>query len=207
MKKCVIIMAGGNAAGKTTTTKAFTAESSYTEYKDTRDVPTRKGIRPMKITWTLFPDIGVGVSGNWNNGTDANVGPGSVREAFNECMKVSDIVIVDGAISSPQWLTMIIEWLGLYPDCEVKLVLVHFDLSAEVLLARFATRMGVDDKECIRDDKWVKCVELVARVQNFVQNNVYGIWGEPDVHLVVSEENTTEDIVAALKDAVTEVMI
>ena len=103
MVKLAIIMAGGGASGKTTTRKAFALGKPQQHFEIT-EIDTIKGLRSMRVMWTIYDNCAL--VGNHNSGTDNASGPGSVKHAFFKCLESSDVVIVDGKITSPQWVLM-----------------------------------------------------------------------------------------------------
>lgn len=198
--KAVIIMAGAGASGKTTTTKAF-AFGDPVEYKIRMPAPLRKGIEVVPINWTLCDNCGI--TGNFRSGTDSNTGPGLVEIAFEEVMKLRDVVIVDGMVSSPRWASMVTKWRDFHPGEEVVVVLLHFDLPAEEVLARLAKRRGVKPSE-IRQKMLPKCESLDRRAKLLVQH-VYNLWDGDIYELKVMPEDSTDAIVAALDDTLCEI--
>jgi len=191
-KQIALLMAGGGAAGKTTTTKAF-VEGKPEEHKELKVVPTRKGMQEAKVFWTLFDNCGL--AGNYHSGTDANVGPGATEAAFLECADCRDIVIVDGMISTPKWIEMCNRYAN-EKNPNMEILLLYFNLPAEALLSRLANRRKVD-KESIRASMWDKCVGLVRRAELLVLN-CEKLAKIPYTVLEVYEEDTTEDIVELL---------
>lgn len=144
MKKLVIVQAGCFSSGKTTTTKAF-AIGEPEEHRIEVDLPGQKGIKTRKVHWTRYDNCAV--AGNHHSGTDSNNGPEVVRYALNECLKISDIAIIDGAIVSPRWPDFISEWAEQHQDYQVQVVLVYWDLSIEVQRQRLARRRGESQEE------------------------------------------------------------
>ena len=162
--KVPIVMAGGGACGKTTTTHTF-VQGEPDERKAMMVVETTKGMVERKVNWTIYDNCAA--TGNHNSGTDSNTGPGLVKAAFFECLKVSDITITDGMISSPKWALMCNEAHEIYRNMHV--LVVHFDLSAEELLKRLAGRRGVT-KDSIRERMYPRCVQLVRRAELLVEH-------------------------------------
>jgi len=198
-KKLAIIYAGGGAAGKTTTTKAF-VQGEPSEYCEERIVETRIGNRPMKVSWTLYGDCAV--AGNHHSGTDSNTGPGATKSAFFECLNDMEIAIVDGMISTPKWVTMCNEWQNEFSLYELGVLVLHFDLDAEELLTRLARRRGVDI-ESIRNTMWDKCVGLVKRA-NLLVNHFEDLCELPMTILCVWKEDCVDDIVELLDEQIDE---
>lgn len=198
--KAVIIMAGAGASGKTTTTKAF-AIGNPVEYKVKLPAPLRHGVEVVPIDWTLCDNCGI--TGNFRSGTDSNTGPGLVEISFEKVMKERDVVIVDGMVSSPRWASMVTKWQDSHPEEDVVVILLHFDLPPEEVLARLARRRGVKPSE-IRQKMLPKCESLDRRAKLLVQH-VHDLWTGDIYELKVLPEDSTDDIVAALDDTLCEI--
>lgn len=191
--KRLIVLAGGSGAGKTTTTNAF-ARGAYVEHKVLRNVPTQKGVRPMDVHWTVYENCAV--AGNRNGTSDSNIGPGAMRESLYECLAVRDIVILDGYVSSPQWPVFCNEWEEAHPECELEILLVHFDLSVEELMRRKAVRLGIsinDHPPHVR----ARCEEGVARPKRLI-SQFMDLSDQTIISMKVFAEDSTEVIVDLL---------
>lgn len=198
--KLVIVMAGGGAAGKSTTSKAF-AYGTPVEYKDKRDIINAKGgVVVDWVHWTVYDNCAL--TGNHHSGTDSNGGPSVVDEAFRECMNVVDVVIIDGYTSSPLWIDTVNDWCIDYPDYHVEVLCVHFKLSDEELLRRLANRRKVD-ADSIRA-KYLPTRRGVGRrgdnLTKYFQERCVC-----DVHVIaVADNDTTAQIVQRIDDFVLE---
>lgn len=199
--RLVIIQAGGGAAGKSTTSKAF-AIGEPRQFRELRDVETVKGIRPMMVNWTLYDNYAL--AGNHKSGTDSNTGPGAVRSAFFECMKHRDIVVVDGMVSSPKWALMCNEYADVHPDHALAVLLVHYDFPAEELLRRLANRRNTTP-DAIYDSMWDKCVGLVRRAE-LLMEHFSNLCALPQFIIKVKAKHSTAAIVAMMDDKVCEIM-
>lgn len=184
-KKFVILMAGGSAAGKSTTTQAL-AQGEPNEVCEMLEIQSKYGPVIEKVYWTVYDNCAL--AGRHKNGSDANKGPAGHRAAFTQCLPLSDIVIVDGKINSPQWVEMVNEASADYDIC---LFVLYFKLSAEELLTRLAKRRGVD-KESIRESMYAKC-ERATRVAELLVINVEKLsildWLQLDVDATMSPDD------------------
>lgn len=192
----MFLMAGGSAAGKSTTSKAF-AVGEPEEFHEKLAVPTRKGIEEKWVHWTLYDNCAL--AGNHKSGTDANTGPGATKAAFLRCIELSDIIIVDGKINSPQWVEMVNDMASMY---EVEMCVLYFDLEAETLLQRLAIRRGVE-KESIRDSMYQKCQEATGRADLLVRN-VQKLAYVPYSVIMIKDRTSTEEIVDMMDNSVCE---
>lgn len=200
MDKLLFVLAGGGAAGKSTTSKAF-AIGEPVQFKEERVVLTRKGDRPMGVNWTLYDNYAL--VGNHKNGTDSNTGPGAVKESFLECITARDIIIIDGFVSSPQWAQFCVDWQKSHPEHTLYVAIVHFDLTPEQLLDRLAMRRGVPKEESYermapRFEGYAKRPGLLIDSFNRTcPQFIYDI-----LHVIV--EHTTDEIVEMMDDIVDE---
>ena len=186
-KRLVILMAGGSAAGKTTARKLF-AQGEPEEYFKMMTINMRKGPAEQKIWYTVYDNCSV--TGNIRGGADSVSGPAAHRASFELCLPLSEIIIVDGKINSPQWVLMTNDACAEY---DVGLLLLYFNLSAETLLTRLAKRRGVE-KESIRESMYKKCEGATSRADLLVRNTVKLSeldWWQIDI----DEDMTPEDIV------------
>jgi hypothetical protein len=199
--KLAVIMAGGSAAGKSTTSKAF-AVGSPDEHSTMQVVETQKGPMEKKVFWTFYDNYAL--AGNHHSGTDANHGPGAVRSALFKCLDSDKrLSIVDGRISSPQWVLALNDWQEYNAlRYELKALCLHFDFTPEDLLTRLAVRRGTD-KEIIREKMMPRCRGWVAAANKLVDhfNTQCKV---PYEVLTIWPEDTTEDIVGLLQDWVEE---
>ena len=191
--KVAIVMAGGGAAGKSTASKAFAIGDPVEKYElgrwyDRNDVGKVQGVNV-----TLYDNYAL--TGNHKSGTDANQAPDLVRLAAWRALGERDIIIVDGMVSSPQWVSMLNNWPGETP---LHVLLVHFDLPAETLMDRLASRRG-KDKETFRERMYPKCEGLVRRAELLV-GHFEDDCKRPMEKLVVDELATPEEIVEAMDD-------
>lgn len=201
-KKVVIIMAGGGAAGKSTTSKAFVFGDPV-EYKEKRTITDTRGrVMDEWVKWTLYDDCAL--VGNHHSGTDSNKGPAVVDSAFQECMQERDITIVDGYASSPLWVDMVNEWQRAHADVEVVVLVVHFDLTPETLLARLAQRRGVTP-ESIHDEYYHSRAGVGKRGDNMKRYFMERCDCEVVV-LTVTDDDTTEYIVDLMDQAIEEIL-
>lgn len=187
LKKLAILMAGGSAAGKTTARKLF-AQGEPIEAFVFMTLDMRKGPTEAKVSYTLYDNCSV--TGNHHSGADGNSGPAAHRASFERLLPLSDIIIVDGKINSPQWIEMVNDACDEY---DMGLLLLYFNVSAETLLTRLAQRRGVE-KESIRESMYQKCVEATGRADLLVRNTVKLSeldWWQIDI----DEDMTPEDIV------------
>ncbi len=192
-------MVGGGASGKTTTRKAFVAGEPE-EHKDTRDVPTVKGVRPIPITWTFYDNCAL--VGNHNSGTDTVNGPGAVKEAFYECLKEYDTVVVDGKITSPQWVHMCNSWQEEHPEDVLEIFLVYFKLTGEELLRRLAGRRGETPEEVL--EKTRQDVFQGERRASLLMEQFDAMCKLPIIDLEVDKHMCTTDIVWEIDEYVLE---
>ena len=144
------------------------------------------------------------LAGNHHSGTDSNTGPGATKSAFFECMQHRDIVIVDGMVSTPKWALMCNEYADSQPDQTVAVLLLHFDLPAEELLARLANRRGTTTDE-IYDTMWDKCVGLTRRAQ-LLMEHFQNLCELPMFVVKVKPNHSTVAIVNMLDEAVCKIM-
>lgn len=191
------MMAGGGAAGKTTTTRKF-ALGEPLEIKEERMCELRNGPDIRNVIWTIYDNCAV--AGNHKSGTDANTGPGLVKIAFYEALKAHEIAIVDGMVSSPRWATMCNEWQEENPDFHLEVILLYFKLDPETLMDRLASRRG-EDKETFRERMWPKCVQLTRRAELLFEH-FQNLCEVPVRYMYVKDDDTTDDIVALLDDGV-----
>ena len=195
-KKLAILMAGGSAAGKSTTTLKF-AQGEPDENCTIMPVKLRKGVEEVKVWWTVYDNCAV--AGKHGSGTDSNNGPAVHRASFNICLQYSDIIIVDGKINSPQWVEMVNDACDEY---DMGLLLLYFNLSAEELLTRLAKRRGVE-KESIRESMYEKCYGATTRA-DLLLRNVEKLskldWWQIDIDANMS----TDTIVEAIDDVACE---
>jgi len=189
--KIIMIMAGGGAAGKSTTTKAF-AEGEPQEFKDKRKIINAKGEEQEKwVHWTLYDNCAS--CGNHHSGTDSNTGPAVVREAFLECISQRDIIIIDGYTSSPRWIDIVNEWATDNLNQKVEVLCVHFKLSPMELLRRLANRRGVS-VESIRE-KYLPSRAGVGRRGDNLVGYFEGRCVCPVTVLEIYDVDSTEDII------------
>ena len=199
-KKAVIIIAGAGACGKTTTTQAFCI-GKPDEYRVVRSCLMRNGYQDMQIIYSLYDNCAI--TGNHTSGTDSNTGPGLVEMSFQECMQRRDIVVVDGMVSSPRWVTMVAEWHKKYPEDDISILLVHFDIEPMEVLRRLANRRGVSTKS-IYDKMMPKCIGLTRRAQLLVKH-VYNLWDGDTYTLTVKDRDGTVKIVEAMDKVICEI--
>lgn len=194
-KLLVFLYAGGSAAGKTTTTKQF-AVGNPDEHCEVVSVPTRKGMEDKKVYWTEYDNCAT--CGSHKAGADSNNGPGAIKAAFHRCLRLSDTILVDGKINSPQWVEMVNSVACDYDD--VLIVTLYYQLSAETLLQRLAGRRGVG-KESIRESMFKKCQVATGRATLLV-NNVKKLATTPYEIVNIGDDMTTDDIVYIMDDIV-----
>lgn len=200
MKRLVIVYAGGSAAGKSTTSKAF-ATGIPDEHKQKQVVETAKGFAEKTIHWTFYNNYAL--AGNHHSGTDANQGPGAVKAALYKCLESDKVLsIVDGRISSPQWVTMLNEWQEQHPEHKLIALCLHFDFTPEELLTRLAIKRGVD-KESIRERMYPRCRGWVSE-SNALVRHFQNLCEIPNDYLDVYPEDSTSDIVELMQDWVEE---
>jgi len=200
VKKVAIIVAGAGACGKTTTTQAF-AVGNPEMHKELRVADLRHGPKEVPVNWTLYENCAV--TGNHQSGTDSNTGPGLVEISFYECMKERDVVITDGMVSSPRWVTMVGKWADSHPEDDISIMLIHYDLDPEEVLNRLARRRGVN-KESIRVKMFPKCDGLTHRAELLVRH-VYNLWPGDIWHLTIGNADTTDEIVEAMDSMLCEI--
>lgn len=201
-KNLAIIIAGAGACGKTTTTNAF-AMGEPEEHKEEMPCLMRNGWEPRDVSWVIWDNSGV--AGNIKSTTDANIGPGVVRNAFNKCLERRRVVIVDGYMSSPQWVDMCNDWdEEHYPDEELVVLILEFILKPEELLERLAERRGVD-KEEIREKMYPKMEANTGRPKTLLKH--FNNKCELEMHhVVVYVDDSTDEIVDLMDEAVADIM-
>ena len=195
--KTIIILAGAGSAGKTSTTQAF-AEGIPVETKTQEIVPTQKGERLMSCTWTSYNNCAV--AGNHNSGTDYNKGPGVTKVAAFYCLEDSDIIIIDGYTSSPQWVSIANEAFELYANANVNVLFVNYDITLEELVRRMAGRRGCNIADMYDESIGGKIVHNIAAgmrrpgllLNHYIDKLVDGV---PLYILDVFDEDSIDDIV------------
>lgn len=197
-QKLVIFLAAASGSGKSTTSKAF-AVGEPEQHQKMMSVDTRIGKQDKKISWTLYDNYAL--AGTHNAGSDANNGPGAIRESFYICMNLRDIVVVDGMMSSPQWAEMVRDWNLENKDYKLGILIVHFDIDSEEVLRRLAGRRGVS-KESIREKMMPKCIANVKRpihLMGHIDNICDNI---PTTTLKIYKDDDTAKIVELMDEQV-----
>lgn len=133
----VVVMAGNGGAGKTTTTRTFAIGEPEEVITKEKIVLARNGETvERKCVYTLYENCAV--AGNHNSGTDANNSPQLVRIALERCLDNRDVAIIDGYMSTSQWVHSINNCVGVE-----RVIIVQFDLTMPELLRRVAGRLGI----------------------------------------------------------------
>lgn len=200
MKKVAIVVAGAGACGKTTTTQAFVIGNPEIHIEP-REALMRHGMQLANAVWSLYENCGV--AGNHKSGTDSNTGPGIVKAAFEEVLKERDIVIVDGMVSSPRWVTMCTDWQERHPIDELIMVLLYYQITPEEVLSRLAHRREVEI-ESIRAKMMPKCLGLTRRAELLVEH-VDELWHGDLYQIDIFDDDSTDIIVDAVDETLCEI--
>lgn len=193
MKYVTIIMAGPGGCGKTTTSQTF-AIGEPQEFHEDREVQlqNRKDIRT--VHWTVYDNCAL--AGNHASGTDANVGPDVVRQAYEECLKVRRIAIVDGYMSTPRWVEMINAWDEAHPEHEMVSLVVYFHIGLEELLRRLAKRLDVPVDDAFRAKKTDRCLANLKRPVTLMKH--FQNIGTTELWVLDVEEEDSPELIAEM---------
>lgn len=193
MKFVTIVLNGPGGCGKTTTSQAF-ALGEPQEFKELRMVQLKNRKDERKIYWTVYDNCAL--AGNHASGTDANVGPDVIRQAYEECLKTRRIAIVDGYQSSPRWVEMINKWQDEHPEHKMISLVVYYNVGLEELNRRVAKRLEIDVGEL--SDARIKRSKGNLRRPIVLMKHFETI-GETELWVLdVEEEDSPEDIVDML---------
>jgi hypothetical protein len=163
-RKIVIVLIGGNAAGKTTLRQQFTSDDKDANTQSTihncwfanrsqccgqqfakkqlrRHLrlpgphdPKRRLYAPLNVTWTVFGN-GTAICGVPKNGADAVTNLSGINFALNHCLEESDVVIFDGVMSTKH----LVHHLDNHPSSFATLW-VSLDLSADTIVSQLSKR-------------------------------------------------------------------
>ncbi len=173
--KIALFLLGAGATGKTTTRKLLTNRPIITTVCNRKGDYVRKR-NPGKgsvvvedyqiVRYFLRDDNHVGLVGNRASGTDSIVAPELIMQAFYSVLEETQIVIVDGVMSSPRWVDMVNIAHEKYKKQGIQVIplLVHFDFTLDQVLERLKARRAkkgkvedrLPDKTIVNADQFIK---------------------------------------------------
>lgn len=155
-KKLLVFLLGAGATGKTTTRKLLVKHwmhygisgqrgctATYTRKRN----PNKGAIVTEPYVLTTYgdgdvPNRQIVLVGNDSAGTDSIVAPEIIMDGITKALKQSNVVVVDGVMSSPRWVDVTNSNYQEYKDrgIAVETLLVHFDFVLDEVLKRLLQR-------------------------------------------------------------------
>jgi hypothetical protein len=229
-RKIVIVLIGGNAAGKTTLRRQFTADDKgantqsaihncwfanrcqccgrqFAKKQLRRHLrlpgphdPKRGLYAPLNVTWTVFGN-GTAICGVPKNGADAVTNLSGINFALNHCLEESDVVIFDGVMSTKH----LVHHLDNHPSSFATLW-VSLDLSADTIVSQLSKRR-MENGSSEPSDKTIRGVLRSHRSARVLWEYAKASYGrEPKKFVVIPEGRTPQQIYQELNEYVTRLM-
>lgn len=135
--KCLIVILGAGASGKSTLTRTMCGEGG----KEDMLVYNIKG-KGEKAKYAVFPN-GSAIAGNIKNGSDSISNMEARASLIQDLLKMTNVqfVITDGVRSSKKWD---VDWVQENLNCAV--LYVYMDISLDANLARLVKRRESNGK-------------------------------------------------------------
>lgn len=193
--KLFIVLAAPGGSGKTTTSKMLVgSQETCQEFTEVREYVLQKaGRTARKCSWTLGAGD-IGIAGSWKSGTDSNVGPAIVKDAMYEVIKHKNICIIDGYMSTPQWVVAINEWQSEHPHEECHTLFVQYHISLEENVRRIAQRRDIPVEQVLNNKSKMDTLRGNQRRPLVVKQHFENSSNVPVTYINVTEDMNPQQV-------------